>query len=112
MSRRSLLSFVLLNVLVTFVTVFAIIGLWTRIAPPPTRLPDLSAPPIIVTKQVTVIVTASGLPAVAPIVITTTPDPKGTQVSYLVVTATPSSVPTNAAPTVGLGAVPTLDPAI
>ncbi len=105
MSRRSLLGFVLLNVLVTFVTVFAIIGLWTRLAPQPTRLPSLSMPPII---------------------ITATPDPKRTQVVYVVVTATPSSnaagvsgeQPTPGAsqdtttPAGGLGAVPTLDPTL
>jgi LysM repeat protein len=102
MSRRSLLGFVLLNVLVTFVTVFGIIGLWSRLAPQPTRPPSLSMPPIIVTA---------------------TPDPKGTQIVYVVVTATPQQNSVGAplsttssddmtATTAGAGAVPTLDPSL
>jgi LysM repeat protein len=110
MSRRSLLSFVLLNVLVTFVTVFAIIGLWTRIAPPPTRMPDLSGPPIVVTKLVTVVVTASGGQAGAPNINAATSDPRGTQVAL--VSVTPGSASASVPPTVGLGTVPTLDPSL
>ena len=68
MNRRALLGFILLNVVVTFVTVFAIISIWQRLSPPPTRQP--LSPPIIV-------------------VYTTTPNPLVTQVYVTVVTATP-----------------------
>jgi LysM repeat protein len=103
MSRRSVLGFILLNVLVTLVTVFAIIGIWTRLAPQPTRLPSLSMPPIIITATI---------------------DPKSTQVVYVVVTATPSqnngTAQGNQAPTPGISttasaevaSVPTLDPTL
>src|SRR5262245_37467911 len=100
MTRRSLLGFVILNVLVTFVTVFGIISLWTRISPQSTR----SAPssPLVV-------------------VVTATLDPKATSVAYIVVTATPqgSAGTPIAQPTPGaagatgvVDSVPTLDPSL
>jgi LysM repeat protein len=68
MRRSSLLGFVILNVIVTFATVFAAIGFLNRFSPQPTPRP--AAPPLFV-------------------VVTATQDPKGTQVAYVVVTATP-----------------------
>jgi LysM repeat protein len=105
MTRRSLLGFIILNVLVTFVTVFGIISIWTRIAPQSTRAAPSS--PLVV-------------------VVTATLDPKSTQVAYIVVTATPQQgsggspaiQPTpgaaegTATALVGLGTVPTLDPSL
>ncbi len=71
MNRRALFGFLLLNVIVTFVTVIGIISLWTRYGPQPTRQP------------------------VAPmqLIITATPDARGTQVVYVtvVVTAAPQN---------------------
>lgn len=106
MNRRALLGFIFLNILVTFVTVFAIISIWQRLSPPPTRQP--LSPPIIV-------------------VYTSTPDPRGTQVYVTIVTATPqnqtgeavvaanttlSSAEITATAIASLGAIPTLDPAL
>jgi LysM repeat protein len=68
MKRSSLLGFIVLNVVVTFATVFAAIGFLNRFSPQPTPRPV--APPIVM-------------------VVTSTPDPKGTQVEFIVVTATP-----------------------
>src|SRR5437763_471 len=70
MNRRSLLGFIVLNILVTFITVFGIISAWQRLAPPPTRLP--LSPPIIV-------------------IVTSTPNPQATQVAVRIVTATPGT---------------------
>jgi LysM repeat protein len=67
MRRSSLLGFIILNVIVTFATVFAAIGFINRFSPQPTPRP--AAPPLFV-------------------VVTATQDPKGTQVAYIVVTAT------------------------
>src|SRR5690348_12167129 len=74
MRRSSLLGFVILNVIVTFATVFAAIGFLNRFSPQPTPRP--AAPPLFV-------------------VVTATLDPKGTQVAYIVVTATPQAGASN-----------------
>src|SRR5579859_948345 len=70
MSRRALLGFLFLNVLVTFATVFVVIKVYSGLAPEGTPRP--TAPPLVV-------------------LITSTPDPRGTQIAYIVVTATPQS---------------------
>jgi len=101
MNRRSLLGFVVLNVIVTFATVFGLISLWTRLSPPPT-------PKAV--SQLFVIVTA-------------TPDPNATQ-AVMIVTATPGGG-ASGGNTAGAGnatqaatggasnlGVPTLDPAL
>ncbi|MCC7447028.1 MAG: lamin tail domain-containing protein [Anaerolineae bacterium] len=100
MNRRSLLGFVVLNVIVTFATVFGLISLWTRLSPPPT---PKAVPPLVV-------------------VVTATLDPNATQ-SVMVVTTTPGggasadsiagagNTPGPATAASGLG-VPTLDPAL
>jgi len=67
MNRRSLLGFIILNVIVTFITVFGVFSLLQRISP------QATAP---VSQPLFVVVTA-------------TQDPKGTQVSYVIITATP-----------------------
>lgn len=67
MNRRSLLGFIILNVIVTFITVFGVFSLLQRITP------QATAP---VSQPLFVVVTA-------------TQDPKGTQVSYVIITATP-----------------------
>lgn len=104
MSRRSLLGFVLLNIIVTFVTVFTIINVWTRLAPQPTRQP---------VSQLFVVVTA-------------TLDPRATPAAVRIVTATAQSSPNNLAALnvtpneaestttalAALGAIPTLDPSL
>jgi LysM repeat protein len=106
MSRRSLLGFLILNVFVTFATVLVIVKVYSGIAPQATPRP--AAPPLVV-------------------LITNTPDPRGTQVVYVVVTATlqpGAQIPNpNGASASGgtdeatdssnpLGVVPTLDPAL
>jgi LysM repeat protein len=77
MNRRALFGFLILNVIVTFVTVIGIISFWTRFGPQPTRQ------------------------AVSPlqVVITATPDPRGTQVVYITVVVT--AAPNNSAKTPG-----------
>src|SRR5260221_2672991 len=106
MSRRSLLGFLILNVLVTFGTVLVIVKVYSGITPQATPRP--AAAPLIM-------------------MITNTPDPRGTQVVYVVVTATlqpgaplPNS-DTASAPggtdqatqsANPLGFVPTLDPSL
>src|SRR5258708_5412234 len=116
-SRRgsSFLGFILLNVIVTFVTVFGVFSVLQRISPQATERPI--APPLIV-------------------VVTATQDPKGTQIAYIVVTTTlgpgvtpvesasagsGSEVPqgtvqsTNAGGGAGnssIGTIPTLDPSL
>src|SRR5258707_14621958 len=106
MSRRSLLGFLILNVLVTFGTVLVIVKVYSGITPQATPRP--AAAPLIM-------------------MITNTPDPRGTQVVYVVVTATlkpgaplPNSDSTalssGTAPATEsanpLGFVPTLDPSL
>ncbi len=104
MSRRSLFGFILLNIIVTFVTVFTIINVWTRLAPQPTRQP---------VSQLFVVVTA-------------TPNPNTTPASVQIVTATGQSSPNtiaalNGTPNeaegtatalAGFGGIPTLDPSL
>jgi LysM repeat protein len=100
MSRRALLTFVVLNVIVTFATVAIIINVWTRVSPQPT--PRAVVSPLVV--EVTKIV-----------YITTTPDPNqsanpGSQGATLPGTlVTDSGVPTAV---LGLSGVPTLDPSL
>src|SRR5260221_793636 len=106
MSRRSLLGFLILNVLVTFGTVLVIVKVYSGITPQATPRP--AAAPLIM-------------------MITNTPDPRGTQVVYVVVTATlqpgaPLPNPDAASAPGGtdqatqsanpLGFVPTLDPSL
>src|SRR5258707_908536 len=67
MSRRSLLGFLFLNVIVTFATVFLIIKVYTSIAPQGT--PKAAVPPLVM-------------------MITNTPDPRGAEKVFVVVTAT------------------------
>src|SRR5260370_10368164 len=74
MKRRSLLGFIILNVIVTFLTVFGVFSLLQRITP------QATAP---VSQPLFVVVTA-------------TQDPKGTQVSYVIITATPGTAVTPA----------------
>jgi LysM repeat protein len=110
MNRRSLLVFIILNVVVTFVVVSAILlvvwPMWQKLTMSPTRAVPLS-PPLIV-------------------VVTATPDPRITQSSaqVMVVTATPQSGGVAIVATPGdaqvmtetalaeLGTVPTLDPSL
>lgn len=105
MSRRSLLGFLFLNIIVTFATVFLIIKVYSSLAPQGT--PKVAVPPIVV-------------------MITNTPDPRGAEKVFVVVTATPGSVidtnPGAATPDLsgteaaGLptndNTIPTLDPAL
>ncbi len=95
MNRRSLLGFVVLNVIVTFATVFGLISLWTKLSPPPT---PKAVPPLVV-------------------VVTATLGSNVTQ-AVMVVTATPvgraSAGNATGAATMGASGlgVPTLDPAL
>ncbi|MEP7286916.1 MAG: lamin tail domain-containing protein [Chloroflexota bacterium] len=105
MKRSALLGFVALNIVVTFATVIAIISIWNRVAPQPTQRP--LSPPLIV-------------------VVTATLDPRGTEVTYKIITATlqAGAVPSGASPdsttdagtveatndSTALGDIPTLDP--
>src|SRR5690348_7487611 len=68
MSRRSLLGFLFLNIIVTFATVFLIIKVYTSLAPQGT--PKAAVPPLVM-------------------IITSTPDPRGAEKVFVVVTATP-----------------------
>src|SRR5258708_2965836 len=70
MRRSSLFGFILLNVIVTFVTVFGVFSFLQRVSPQPTERPI--PPPLIV-------------------VVTATQDPKGTEIAYIGVTATPGA---------------------
>jgi LysM repeat protein len=100
MSRRALLTFVVLNVIVTFATVAIIINVWTRVSPQPT--PRANVSPLVV--EVTKIV-----------FITTTPDPnQNTNPGSVGATPLSSPVGDSGAPTpvVGLSGVPTLDPSL
>jgi LysM repeat protein len=100
MTRRALLTFVVLNVIVTFATVAIIINVWTRVSPQPT--PRANVPPLVV--EVTKIV-----------MITTTPDPNQSA-NPGSTGATPVGTPVTdpGAPTavLGLSGVPTLDPSL
>ncbi len=98
MRRRSLLGFLALNVVVTFIVTLGIIFTYTRLAPSPT---PRESPPLFVN-------------------ITSTPNPNQTPaVSYIVVTATAGAATpitlnlttqgTNAALAAALGTIPTLD---
>ena len=106
MSRRSLLGFLFLNVVVTFATVFLIIRVYTSLAPQGT--PKAAVPPLVM-------------------MITTTPDPRGIEKQFVIVTATPGSgaavsfgaatpdaLSTGEATTTSfnIDTVPTLDPAL
>lgn len=100
MRRQSLLGFILLNVVVTFIVTIGIIYGYTKLVPPPT---PRQSPPLFVQ-------------------ITNTPDPNLTAVVYIVVTATipgqPTLLPLNltsnptAAALAAIGTVPTLDPSL
>src|ERR1041385_1695574 len=70
MGRRSLLGFLILNVIVTFATVFLIIKVYTSLAPQGT--PKAAVPPLVM-------------------IITNTPDPRGAEKVFVVVAATPGS---------------------
>jgi len=105
MSRRSLLGFLFLNIIVTFATVFLIIKVYTSLAPQST--PKAAVPPLVM-------------------MITNTPDPRGAEKVFVIVTATPGSSfdASNAATTpdaantgeatqsVNTDNIPTLDPAL
>src|SRR5258708_23909854 len=106
MSRRSLLGFLILNILVTFGTVLVIVKVYSGITPQATTRP--AAAPLIM-------------------MITNTPDPRGTQVVYVVVTATlqpgapipssdgaalPSGTDQATQSANPLGFIPTLDPSL
>ncbi len=100
MRRQSLVGFIVLNVIVTFVVTLGIIYGYTRLVPPPT---PRQSPPLFVQ-------------------ITSTPDPKLTPIVYIVVTATlpgqPTLLPLNltsnptTAALAAIGTVPTLDPSL
>src|SRR5258708_38450669 len=79
MNRRSLLGFIILNVIVTFLTVFGVFSFLHRITP------HATAP---VSQPLFVVVTAAQ-------------DPKATQVSYEIITSTPGPgvTPTQTEPT-------------
>src|SRR5262244_3225701 len=70
MGRRSLLGFLFLNIIVTFATVFLIIKVYTSLAPQGT--PKAAVPPLVM-------------------IITSTPDPRGAEKVFVVVTATPGA---------------------
>src|SRR5579859_6310487 len=96
MSRRALLGFLFLNVVVTFATVFVVIKVYSGLAPEGTPRP--TAPPLVVYQP-----------------ITNTPDPRGTQIAYIIVTATPQSGAGGASPndlgtpdTTGIGGNPSV----
>src|SRR5258706_1325515 len=105
MSRRSLLGFLFLNVIVTFATVFLIIKVYTSIAPQGT--PKAAVPPLVM-------------------MITNTPAPRGAEKVFVVVTATlvsstdinsgaatPEAASTGqATASVNIDNIPTLDPAL
>src|SRR5258708_33731132 len=105
MSRRSLLGFLFLNVIVTFATVFLIIKVYTSIAPQGT--PKAAVPPLVM-------------------MITNTPDPRGAEKVFVVVTATlgsstdinsgaatPEAASTGqATASVNIDNIPALDPAL
>lgn len=98
MRRQSLLGFLVLNVVVTFIVTLGIIVAYTQLVPTPT---PRQSPPLFV-------------------VVTNTPDPNQTQI-VRIVTATPGpaastlvalNVTGNVANPAALGTIPTLDPAL
>jgi LysM repeat protein len=101
MKRRTLIGYLILNVIVTFVTVIGIIGFWARYGPQPTRQPQ----------------------SVLQVVITATPDGHEPEVVYItvVVTAAPNAntsanngtaVAGLSSTTPGANGIPTLDPSM
>ncbi len=95
MRRQSLMGFVILNVVVTFIVTLGIIYGYTKLVPPPTPRP---VPPLFVQ-------------------ITSTLDPKLTAVVYVVVTATSSQntlipLTVTGAEAAAIGTVPTLNPSL
>ncbi len=69
MTRRSLLKYLILNVLVTFITVFVVIAVWQLVTPQRSG-PSTGSVPVVITKVVYQIVTPT-LPPPTPTLVTT-----------------------------------------